>query len=126
MDFVEDGNEVYGNLQKRLFDFSVYVIKESRKLPESREYRIIVSQLIKSATSTAANYEEAQAGVSRSDFSNKIAIALKEIRETNYWIRLIISIDDKNNHWNKINDESVELMKILGSIYSKTSKPRNF
>jgi len=126
MDFVEDGNEVYINLQSRLFEFSVNVIKESRKLPETREYRIIISQLIKSATSSAANYEEAQAGVSRNDFSNKIGIALKEIREANYWIRLIISIDDNNNRWNMIENESVELMKILGSIYSKTSKPRNF
>jgi four helix bundle protein len=95
-------------------------------LPEKREYRIIINQLIRSITSSAANYEEAQAGVSRSDFSNKIGIALKEMREANYWIRLIISIDDKNSQWSKIEDESVELMKILGSIYSKTSKPRNF
>ncbi|OGS71000.1 MAG: four helix bundle protein [Flavobacteria bacterium RIFCSPLOWO2_12_FULL_35_11] len=110
------------DLQKRLFRFSVSVIKEVRNLPNSKEYQVISYQLLKSATAVGANYEEAQGAVSKADFSNKVGIALKEIRETNYWIRILIELSEKENTWKEKEIESKELMSILGSIYSKTSK----
>lgn len=110
------------DLQLRLFEFSVSVIKNVRNLPNTKEYKVIAYQLLKSATSVGANYEEAQGAVSKADFSNKVGIALKEIRETNYWIRIIIEILDVTNNWNVLKEESKELMNILGSIHSKTSK----
>ena len=110
------------DLQKRLFRFSVEVIKEVRNLPNSKEYQVISYQLLKSATSVGANYEEAQGAVSKADFSNKVGIALKEIRETNYWIRILIELLEKENIWKENEIESKELMNVLGSIYSKTSK----
>lgn len=113
------------DLQKRLFKFSVEVIKEVRNFPEAKEYQVISYQLLKAATSVGANYEEAQAAVSRADFAHKIGISLKEIRETNYWIRIIIVIIKLPNNWNTLEKESKELMNILGSIYLKTSKRKN-
>jgi len=80
------------NLKERLFRFSVDIIKEVRNLPNSREYQVISYQLLKSSTSVGANYEEAQSAVSKADFSNKIGTSLKEMRESNYWIRIIIEI----------------------------------
>jgi four helix bundle protein len=115
---------VENDLPKRLFDFSVNVIKQVRQLPNGKEYQVISYQILKSATSVGANYEEAQAAVSKADFSNKVGISLKEMRETNYWIRVIIAINNEANAWQPLLDESTELKKILGSIYSKTSKPR--
>jgi len=112
------------DLQDRLFNFVVNVIIQIRNLPNGVEYNVISYQLIKAATSTGANYEEAQGAVSKADFANKVGIALKEMRESNYWIRLVIAITEKNNDWKKIRQESAELMKILGSIYSKTSVKR--
>ena len=112
------------DLQGRLFQFSVDTIKEVRNLPKSREYQVISYQLLRSSTSVGANYEEAQAGVSKADFSNKVGISLKEIRETNYWIRIIIEISEENTNWITLESESKELMKILGSIYAKSSKNR--
>ena len=110
------------DLQKRLFRFSVDVIKEVRNLPNTKEYQIISYQLLKSATSVGANYEEAQGAVSKADFSNKVGIALKEIRETNYWIRIIMEVLDTTNNWEDKKKESKELMNILGSIHSQTAK----
>jgi len=110
------------DLQKRLFRFSVDVIKEVRNLPNSKEYQMISYQLLKSATSVGTNYEEAQGTVSKADFSNKVGISLKEIRETNYWIRIINEILEQNNNWKDKETESKELMNILGSIFAKTSK----
>ena len=110
------------DLQKRLFRFSVNVIKEVRNLPNSKEYQVISYQLLKSATSVGANYEEAQGAVSKADFSNKVGIALKEIRETNYWIRILIELSEKENPWQEKEIESKELMNILGTIKMKTSR----
>ena len=112
------------DLKGRLFRFSVNIIKEVRNLPISKEYQVISYQLLKSSTSVGANYEEAQAAVSKADFSNRVGISLKEIRETNYWLRLIIEILSNNENWLILEKESKELMKILGSIYSKSSKKR--
>ena len=107
------------DLQNRLFIFSVDVIKEIRTYPNSTEYRMISYQLIKSATSVGANYEEAQAAVSNPDFANKIGIALKEIRETNYWLRILEAINDNNEHVKTLKHESSELQKILTTIHFK-------
>jgi len=124
--FVKEEKAIYvsGDLRERLFKFSVDVIKAIRKLPVGPEYKVITYQLVKSSSSSAANYEEAQAAVSKVDFSNKTGISLKEMRESNYWIRLILSISDTKENWVRLEDESEQLKKILGSIYSKSSLKR--
>ena len=68
-------------LTQRLFKFAVRTIKFLKTLPDSPEVKIIRYQLIKSSTSSGANYEEAQAGSSKADFTNKVRIALREMRE---------------------------------------------
>jgi four helix bundle protein len=83
------------DLLKRLFNYSVEKIKAIRELPLTVEYKVITYQLFKSATSAGANYEESQRAVSNADFLNKVGIALKEIRETNYWLRIINATFDQ-------------------------------
>jgi four helix bundle protein len=115
--------EEMNDLGKRLFDFAVRVIKFIRTLPASPEYSVIKYQLAKSATSAGANYEESQAGSSKADFTNKVRIALREMRESNYWLRIIkgIEIDTTNTgELNYLIQESKELKLILGSIVQKT------
>ena len=116
------------DLSKRLFDFSVRVIKLLRTLPNTPENNVIKYQLIKSSSSSGANYEEAQAGTSRPDFNNKVRISLKEKRESNYWLRLIkATLENKRFDFNELDyliGESSELAKILGSIVNKTGKKR--
>ena len=114
------------DLQERLFNFAVNTIKSVRNLPKGKEYDVISWQILKSASSGGANYDEAQGAVSRADFSNKSGIALKEMRESNYWIKLIIATTENNQDWIKLKNESVELMNILGSICTKTSTQRKF
>ncbi|WP_461638912.1 four helix bundle protein [Labilibaculum euxinus] len=112
------------DLQKRLFQFSIDVIQKVRNLPNSKEYQVISYQILKSATSVGANYEEAQGAVSKADFANKVGISLKEIRETNYWIRIVIAIDNQKMNWAVLEKESNQLIKILGAIYNKTAKKK--
>ena len=85
-------NALKNDLADRLFDFSIRCIKFIRTLPPDTEYKIIKYQLIKSSTSSGANYEEAQAGSSKADFTNKVRISLREMRETNYWLRIMNNI----------------------------------
>lgn len=106
----------------RLLDFSVNTIKLLRKFANTEEYKIIKYQLIKSSTSSGANYEEAQGGSSRADFRNKVFISLKEMRESNYWLKVIKGINEKPDLNDEIIEsvkESQELKNILGSIASK-------
>lgn len=113
------------NLNDRLFDFAVKVLKFLPKLPKSPESTIIRYQLAKSSTSSGANYEEAQAGSSKPDFNNKVRISLREMRESNFWLRIIkatVSELSKDSELNHLLDESEQLKKILGSIVSKTNK----
>ena len=112
------------NLAERLFNFAVRILKYLPTLPNTPEFKIIRYQLAKSSTSSGANYEEAQAGSSRADFSNKTRIALKEMRESDYWLRIInatLPSNLKNDELKYLIDESGQLKKILGSIVSKTS-----
>ncbi len=111
-------------LTKRLFIFAVRTIKFLKLLQNSPEVTVIRYQLIKSSTSVGANYEEAQAGSSKADFTNKVRISLREMRESNYWLRLIKevvdkSLDKKELEW--LINESTELKKILGSIVQKST-----
>ena len=124
-DILEDnGAEKPYDLAERLFQFAVNVVKITRNLPKSKEYSVITYQLVKSATSVGANYEEAQAAVSKADFANKVGIALKECRETTYWIRLILEITEENTERKESKNEAFQLQKILGAIYSKVSVRR--
>ena len=108
------------DLLERTFSFGVRCLKLLRTLPNSSEYQIIKYQLGKSATSVGANYEEAQAGSSKADFKNKIRIALKEARESNYWLRVLKALEDTSNEeLDFLVNESKELKNILASILKK-------
>ena len=99
-------------------------IKFLKLLQNSPEVTVIRYQLIKSSTSVGANYEEAQAGSSKADFTNKVRISLREMRESNYWLRLTKEVIDKsldNNELEWLINESTELKKILGSIVQKSA-----
>jgi four helix bundle protein len=75
-------------LSDRLEDFAVEVIKLGGKLQRTFVGRHIGGQLVRSATSAGANYEEACGAESRSDFIHKLQMVLKELRESLYWLRL--------------------------------------
>jgi four helix bundle protein len=74
---------------EKSFVFAVDIVKTGRRLQlEQREW-VLSKQLIRSGTSIGANIEEAIAAQSKKDFLSKMSIALKEARETHYWLRII-------------------------------------
>ena len=115
------------DLSNRLLIFAINVIKFLRKLPYATEYRVVKYQLLKSSTSSGANYEEAQGGSSKADFTNKVRISLKEMRESNYWLRIIKGINANEELISEIDSlikESQELKNILGAICAKTDRKK--
>src|SRR4029078_4894717 len=78
------------DLELRTKRFALAIIKFAASLPRRREVDVFARQLLRSATSIGANYREANRGVSRSDFANKIGTVQKEAAETQYWIELLM------------------------------------
>lgn len=110
------------DLLKRTFNFGISCLKFLRKLESNPENNLIRFQLGKSCTSIGANYEESQAGSSKADFTNKVKIALREARETNYWLRILKELNDNNGEsLESLIKESQELKNILGAIVVKSN-----
>jgi four helix bundle protein len=114
--------EKKNDLCERLFEFSVRVIEFLKTLPYSPENKTIRTQLSKSACSSGANYEESQGGSSKADFTNEVRLSLREMRESNFWLRIIkrtvkeVCLPELNY----LIKESGELKSILGSIVQKS------
>jgi four helix bundle protein len=77
------------DLQDRLVDYSVRIIAFSEALPETKAGKHVSSQILRSGTSPAPNYGEAQSAESKADCVHKLKVALKELRETEIWLKVI-------------------------------------
>ena len=108
------------DIRSRTFEFSVQVIELYKFLQFEKKEYVLGKQLLRSGTSIGANVEEATAAQSKKDFIAKMSIALKEARETNYWLRLLkrTGFIKKDNLIN----ESSEIMNILGAIIRTSRK----
>jgi four helix bundle protein len=106
------------DIRERAFEFSVSLLRFCRQLDQNDfAMRAIIRQLVRAATSIGANLEEAQAGETRADFIHKNAIALKEARETRYWLRLLLASGFAvNSTTAALQQEIEELLKIIGAI----------
>ncbi len=82
------------DLEERTTLFGESVIRFARRIPRSPVNDRLISQLVGAATSVGANYCEADDGVSRKDFRNRIGTCKKEARETKYFLRLIATADE--------------------------------
>ncbi len=105
-------------LSERLLEFACLVIKLDKELCDTYTGKHIYSQLFRSASSSGANYQESIAAESKADFIHKIQVVLKELRESNYWIKLIIKtnvIHTNNSTTDFLFKESNELIKIFSS-----------
>jgi len=76
-------------LEGRLIDFAVRIIKLSASLPKTPAGKHIAGQVLRSGTSPAPNYGEARGAESHADFMHKLGIVLKELNETSIWLRII-------------------------------------
>ena len=104
-------------------NFALRIIKLYKYLTitaENKEF-VLSKQVLRSGTSIGANIKEALRGQSRPDFRAKMAIALKEASETEYWLDLLYESEyiDKTSYTSII-DDNIELIKILTRIVKNT------
>ena len=81
------------DLQGRFIDYAVRIMNLSEKLPNTKFGNHIRAQLLWSGTSPPPNYGEPQSAESKSDFIHKLKIALKELRETDVWLKIIVKAE---------------------------------
>ena len=102
-------------LSERLWDFAVRIGKVVAALPDTRLGRHVGGQLVRCGTSPAPNYDEACAAESPKDFVHKLAIVLKELRESRGWIRFIIKAELlPERKLADLEDEATQLCNIIG------------
>ncbi len=106
------------NIVGRTFEFALSIVRLAGELDgKSSSRRVLANQVVRSGTSIGANVEEAQAAESKADFAHKYNIALKEARETRYWLRLLIASDMANKaDMEPLVEEADEICRILGKI----------
>ncbi|MBN1558623.1 four helix bundle protein [candidate division KSB1 bacterium] len=102
------------DLEERLIDFAVMIINICESLPNTRAGNTLSNQLVRSGTSPALNYGEAQGAESRRDFIHKIKVILKELRESLICLKIIIRAEmgensDQLDQALKENDELIAI-----------------
>lgn len=110
-------------VKNKSFDFALKIIQLEKTLIEKREY-VIGKQILKSGTSIGANVRESEYAESTADFIHKLAVALKEANETEYWLELLFhskTIDEEV--FVNLQKDIRELLRLLISII-KTSKKK--
>jgi four helix bundle protein len=108
------------DLEQRTKRFALAAIEFVSALPRTREADVLSRQLLRSATSIGINYREANRGVSRADFANKIGTVQKEAAETQYWPQLILESGiRKPANGTQLHQEATELLAIFTSIGKK-------
>ncbi len=109
-------------VRDKSFAFALRVVKLCQYLQnEKREY-VLSKQLLRSGTAVGALVREAEQAESKADFIHKMAIALKEANETDYWIELLYQSETlEEKGFSSIKPDITELIRLLTSII-KTSK----
>ncbi len=110
---------------QKSYAFALNIIQLYKLLVEKKEY-VLSKQVLRSGTSIGANIHEAVAGQSKKDFIHKLGIAVKEARETSYWLNLLKDSEYiSKDEFSRLNNSCDELIKILNSIII-TTKERYF
>ena len=116
------GSEPKGKeICERTRGFALRIIKLYRAMKEDEVGAILGRQLLRCGASIGANVEEAQAGQSKRDFAARMSIALREARETRYWLTLTLESElFPSERLDPILAETEEIIKILYTIIQKT------
>ena len=101
--------------------FAIRIVNLYKFLRQEKKEFILAKQLLRSGTSIGANVSEAQQAQSRADFVAKLNIALKEVAETNYWLRLLHAAGYlSDEEFQSVHRDCREVEKILTAIIKST------
>ncbi|MCI0708126.1 MAG: four helix bundle protein [Ignavibacteriae bacterium] len=112
-------------LKSRTKKLAIGIIKFVDELPKSTSHHVIGKQLIRSATSVAANYRAACKARSKPDFINKLGVVEEEADETLFWLELLVEAGkSSNNGVAQLKQETLELVKIFPASRITAKKNR--
>ena len=104
-------------IEEKSFSFAVRAVRLYKYLTTEKQEFVISKQFLRSGTSIGANVSEAERGQSKADFASKMAIALKEANETEYWIRLLHASEYLTEaEFTSLHHDVNELIALLVSI----------
>ena len=115
------------DLEERLIQFSINIIELCKESTKSFASEHLIKQIIRSSTSSALNYGEAQSAESTKDFQHKMKICLKELRETLVNLKIqkgINSIMDKESLEKTINENNELIAIFVSSIRTSQNKSK--
>ncbi len=108
---------------EKSYAFAVRIVKLFRYLSEKKKEYVLSKQVLRSGTSIGAMVREGQQAESRADFVHKLAVALKEANETEYWLELLKDSElITQKMFDSIHSDVNELIKILTSIIKSTKR----
>jgi four helix bundle protein len=108
-------------IEEKSFQFAVRAVKCFQVLSKRSDSVPIARQFVRAATSIGANIAEARDAQSRADFVSKTSIALKEARESHYWIRLMAATELlSEKEAQSLMTDCDELLRLLTSIVKTT------
>lgn len=111
------------NIKDKTFNFAVRIVNLYKFLTQEKKEFVLSKQLLRSGTSIGANYREADNAESKADFIHKLSISQKETDETIFWLELLKETNYiSETEFNSINDEAIEILKILKTIIINTKK----
>ena len=116
------------NFKKRTKKFAVDIVSFCNSLKTCKASGVITYQLVKSATSTGANYRAACRARSEAEFFSKICIVVEEADESEYWLEIISEADLSKDpeELKRLSIEANEITKIMtktkNSLYKKMHK----
>jgi len=120
-------NERTYDLGERLLEYSVRIVKVVEQLENTKVSNHVANQLLRSGTSPYPNHGEAQSAESPKDFIHKIRISLKELRETQRWLKLVqrVPLLEKPQLLDNILQETEELIRIFVVSIKTAEKNKN-
>ena len=115
------------DLEERLLDYGAAIITLTRDMPSGYAERHVSQQLLRSGTAPLAHHGEAQAAESPADFVHKMSIALKELRESFRWLRLIerANLQPPSEQLKHLLNETDQLIRIFVTSIQTAKKRRS-
>ncbi|MBL7163658.1 MAG: four helix bundle protein [Anaerolineales bacterium] len=111
------------DIEERLTDFAVRIVKVCDNLPNTRAGGHIAGQLLRSGTAPAAHYAEARGAESTKDFIHKLKLCLKELNESRVWLRTTTKSEMHSEpKMGEITQECGELCRIINASIETTKK----
>lgn len=113
-------------VKNKSFAFALRIVNTYKSLAANKKEYVLSKQMLRSGTSVGAMVREAEQAESKKDFVHKLAIALKEANETEYWILLLKESGFmEEQEGDSLLNDAIEVKRLLIAIIKTTKQNMN-